>query len=328
VNELGYLARKVVACAASYAMLLAIGFVIFSLMPSDPVAAITRGRPVTPAQQLFLRHQLGLDQPSWQRFATYAVNTAQGKLGYSWQFQQPVANLIGQRMFPTLLLTGTATTIATALGLWLGVRAGWHPRGIADRAATSFSFAFWSLPTFWLGMILLVVFTAGVGPVPSIFPAGGMSTPGTPGGLVASHIADVAWHLVLPCVTLVLVILAQYVAIMRASVVDQLGSPYLLTARAKGLRDVQVRNLHAAPNALLPAITIIFLQLGGLVGGAITIETVFSWPGMGYLTFQALQIPDLPLLQGTFLIFGASVIGMNMLADVIYRYLDPRIRRQ
>jgi peptide/nickel transport system permease protein len=155
-----------------------------------------------------------------------------------------------------------------------------------------------------------------------------MSTPGTPGGLAASHIADVAWHLVLPCVTLILVILAQYVAIMRASVVDQLGSPYLLTARAKGLRDVRVRNLHAAPNALLPAITIIFLQLGGLVGGAITIETVFSWPGMGYLTFQALQIPDLPLLQGTFLIFGASVIGMNMLADVIYRYLDPRIRRQ
>jgi peptide/nickel transport system permease protein len=328
VNELGYMARKLAACAASYAMLLAIGFVIFSLMPSDPVAAITRGRPVTPAQQLFLRHQLGLDQPPWQRFAAYAVNTAQGKLGYSWQFQQPVANLIGQRMFPTLLLTGTATTIATVAGLWLGVRAGWRPRGIADRAATSFSFAFWSLPTFWLGMILLVVFTTGAGPVPSIFPAGGMSTPGTPGGLAASHIADVAWHLVLPCVTLILVILAQYVAIMRASVVDQLGSPYLLTARAKGLRDVRVRNLHAAPNALLPAITIIFLQLGGLVGGAITIETVFSWPGMGYLTFQALQIPDLPLLQGTFLIFGASVIGMNMLADVIYRYLDPRIRRQ
>jgi peptide/nickel transport system permease protein len=227
-----------------------------------------------------------------------------------------------------LLLTGTSMVLAVTIGLWLGLHAGWRPGGPLDQATSAVSLTFWSVPTFWLGLILLVVFTSGLGPIPSLLPAGGMSTPGTPGGLAPSHLVDVARHLVLPCLTLTVVIIAQYVTIMRSSVIDELGSPYLLTARAKGLRDAQVRRQHAAPNALLPAVTVIFLQLGGLVGGAITVETVYSWPGLGYLTYQALQIPDLPLLEGTFLVFGASVIAMNALADITYRYLDPRLRRQ
>ncbi len=138
---------------------------------------------------------------------------------------------------------------------------------------------------------------------------------------------DVIRHLVLPCVTLVLVQFAQYVTIMRSSIIDELGSPYLLTARAKGLRDDDVRRKHAVPNALLPSVTVIFLQLGAMVSGAITVETVYSWPGLGFLTYQALEIPDLPLLEGTFIVFSASVIVMNLLADIVYRYLDPRVRR-
>lgn len=218
--------------------------------------------------------------------------------------------------------------VSLIAGLWLGVRSGWRPGSPLDRVATGVSLTFWSVPTFWLGLILLSLLAVGVGPIPALFPAGGMSTPGTPGGLAPSHILDVARHLVLPCLTLSLVIFAQYVTIMRSSVIDELGSPYLLTARAKGLRDAQVRRDHAVPNALLPTVTVIFLQLGGLVTGAITVETVFSWPGLGYLTYQALQIPDLPLLEGTFIVFSASVIVMNTLADVVYRYLDPRVRRQ
>jgi peptide/nickel transport system permease protein len=322
-----YLARKCGAAMVSFAVLLVIGFVIFTLMPSDPVAALTRGRPVSPAQLVFLRKQLGLDQPLYERFATFVAHTVSGNLGYSWQFQQPVSTLIGQRIGPTLLLTGTSMVLAATIGLWLGLHAGWRPGGPLDKTTSAVSLTFWSVPTFWLGLILLVAFTSGLGPIPSLLPAGGMSTPGTPGGLAPSHILDVARHLVLPCVTLTAVIIAQYVTIMRSSVIDELGSPYLLTARAKGLRDAQVRSGHAAPNALLPTVTVIFLQLGGLVGGAITVETVYSWPGLGYLTYQALQIPDLPLLEGTFLVFGASVIAMNALADVTYRYLDPRIRR-
>jgi peptide/nickel transport system permease protein len=321
-----YLARKIAAAVASFIMLLVLGFIIFSLMPSNPVAALTRGRPTSPAQLAFLRKQLGVDQPLLERFWQFVLHTLQGNLGYSWQFQQPVSSLVASRLWPTLLLMGSSTIISVAIGLWLGVRSGWKPGSALDRVASSTSVALWSVPTFWLGLILLVLFSPGFGPIPSLFPAGGMSTPGIAGGLTVAHILDVLHHLVLPCLTLVLVVYAQYVMIMRASVIDELGSPYLLTARAKGLRDAEVRRKHAVPNALLPTVTVIFLQLGGLVTGAITVETVFSWPGLGYLTFQALEIPDLPLLEGTFLIFSASVIVMNLLADVCYRFLDPRVR--
>jgi peptide/nickel transport system permease protein len=223
---------------------------------------------------------------------------------------------------------GSSTLLSILLGMWLGIRSGWRPGSVLDRVATGSSLTLWSVPTFWLGIILLVLFSVGFGPIPQLFPAGGMSTPGTAGGLSPSHIFDILRHLVLPCLTLVLVVFAQYVTIMRSSIVDELGAPYLLTARAKGLRDAEVRRKHAVPNAMLPSVTVIFLQIGGLIGGAITVETVYSWPGLGYLTFQALQIPDLPLLEGTFVIFGASVIIFNLLADLLYRYLDPRVRRQ
>jgi peptide/nickel transport system permease protein len=154
-----------------------------------------------------------------------------------------------------------------------------------------------------------------------------MSTPGTAGGLTPAHVLDIARHLVLPCLTLVLVIFAQYQMIMRSSMIDEQGNAYLLTAKAKGLRDDDVRRKHVVPNALLPSVTLIFLQVGGMISGAITVETVYSWPGLGYLTYQALQIPDLPLLEGTFIVFSASVIIFNLLADLVYRYLDPRVRR-
>jgi peptide/nickel transport system permease protein len=329
VTFAGYLARKIAGAAVSFAVLLVIGFVIFSVIPADPLEALERQRRnMTPAQLSALRHQLGLDQSLPRRFGEFAWNTLQGHLGYSWQFQAPVSTLIGQRLWPTLLLTGSAMIVAAVVGLWLGVRGGWRPGGLLDRVSVGVSLTFWSVPTFWLGLILLVLLSTGFGPVPPLFPAGGMSTPGTAGGLAPSHVLDVLRHLVLPCLTLTLVIFAQYVMIMRSSVLDELGSPYLLTARAKGLRDDDVRRRHAVPNALLPTVTVIFLQLGTLVTGAITVESVYSWPGLGYLTYQALQIPDLPLLEGTFVVFSASVIVINALADIAYRFLDPRVRRQ
>lgn len=322
-----YLARKLSAAVISFVMLLVIGFIIFSLMPSDPVEALTRGRPTSAKQMAFLIKQLGLNQPVWERFGHFVLNTLQGHLGYSWQFETPVATLIAQRLWPTLLLMGSSTIVSIALGMWLGIRSGWRPGSLLDRASTGTAITLWSVPTFWLGIILLVVFSVGFGPIPPLFPAGGMSTPGTAGGFAISHILDVGRHLVLPCLTLVLVVFAQYQMIMRSSILDEAGNPYLLTARAKGLRDAEVRQRHAVPNALLPSVTLIFLQVGTMISGAITVETVYSWPGLGYLTYQALQIPDLPLLEGTFIVFSASVIVFNLLADLLYRYLDPRVRR-
>jgi peptide/nickel transport system permease protein len=322
-----YLGRKLVAAVISFAMLLVVGFIIFSLMPSDPVEALTRGRPTSAKQMAFLIKQLGLNQPVWERFGHFVLNTVQGHLGYSWQFDTPVSTLILQRLGPTLLLMGSSTIVSVLLGMWLGIHSGWRPGSLLDRASTGTAITLWSVPTFWLGIILLVVFSVGFGPIPPLFPAGGMSTPGTPGGLDPAHILDVLRHLVLPCLTLVLVVFAQYQMIMRSSMLDETGNPYLLTARAKGLRDAEVRQRHAVPNALLPSVTLIFLQVGTMISGAITVETVYSWPGLGYLTYQALEIPDLPLLEGTFIIFSASVIVFNLLADLLYRYLDPRVRR-
>ncbi|MFI6322359.1 ABC transporter permease [Nonomuraea sp. NPDC050556] len=315
-----YLLRKLAAALVSFLVTLVIGFVIFSLMPSDPVRTLTRGRPTNEAQLAQIRVQLGLDEPIWYRFLSFVGDTVQGKLGFSWQFQQSVSSLVAERIGPTLLLMGASAVISIALGLWLGVRSGWRHGSPFDRVSSGVSLTLWSVPTFWLGMILLIFFS-------SVLPSGGMSDP----SLAASgleHLLDVSRHLVLPALTMVLVVFAQYVGVMRSSIIDELGSPYLLTARAKGLSDAVVRRRHAVPNALLPSVTVIFMHLGTLVTGAITVEAVYSWPGLGYLTYEALKIPDLPLLQGTFIIFSASVIVMNLLADVAYRFLDPRVRAQ
>ncbi|PZS04008.1 MAG: ABC transporter permease [Pseudonocardiales bacterium] len=322
-----YLLSKVAAAIVSFFVTLVIGFTIFSIMPSDPVAALTRGRPTSPRQLAALRRQLGVDKPVWVRFVDFLHRTFTLDLGYSYQYHATVTSLIASRIGPTLLLTGSSTLISIVLGIWLGVRSGWRHGSRLDRLSSGVSLTLWSVPTFWLGLILLVAFSVGFGPIPSLFPAGGMTSAGVGGGVIG-QVLDVSRHLVLPCLTLVLVVFAQYVTIMRSSIIDELGNPYLLTARAKGLRDDDVRRKHAVPNALLPTVTVIFLQIGGLVGGAITVETVYSWPGLGYLTFNALRIPDLQLLEGTFIIFSASIIVMNLFADILYRFLDPRVRAQ
>jgi peptide/nickel transport system permease protein len=321
----GYLGRRVLMSAESFLVTLIIGFIVFSLVPSDPAQSLARAQTVTPEQMADLRRQLGLDQPIIVRFFKFLGNTLTGNFGYSWEYRQSVSSLISSAIGPTLLLMGCATLISVLLGLWLGIRAGWKPGSKFDRFWTGSAVTLWSVPTFWLGMMLLVVFSVGVGPIPSLFPAGGMTDPTVdPHGL--AHVLDVAHHLVLPCLTLVAVTFAQNLMIMRSSLVDELGNAYLTTARAKGLRDADVRQRHAVPNALLPAITVIFLQLGGLVGGAIVTETVFSWPGLGLLVYNGIRIPDLPLLEGTFVIFSASVIVFNLLADLLYRVLDPRVQ--
>ncbi|WP_328806157.1 ABC transporter permease [Streptacidiphilus fuscans] len=323
----GYLVTKLAAAVVSFAVTLVIGFVLFNVMPADPVRTMTQGRPVGEAQLAELRIQLGLNKPMWERFLSYVSDTLHGHLGYSWEYQQSVASLIASRIGPTLLLMGTSFAISVVLGLWLGMRSGWRAGSLFDRFTSATSLTLWSVPTFWLGMILLIVFSVGIGPFHGFLPTAGMSDPTLP-QTGMTHYLDVARHLVLPALTMVLVVYAQYVTIMRSSIIEEKGSPYLLTARAKGLTDDAVRRRHALPNALLPSVTMIFMHLGGLISGAVTVEAIFSWPGLGDLTYQALTIPDLPVLQGTFIVFSASVILMNLLADLVYRFLDPRVRAQ
>ena len=317
-----YLLLKAGAALVSLVMVVVLGFFSFRILPgSDPAINLTRGRRVSAEEVERLRAQFGLDQPLPVQFLHYVRDLFTGDLGYSYVYNEPVASLILDRLGATLLLTGTAAVISIVLGLWLGQRAAWRRGSWFDKAHTGLALTLWSVPTFWLGLILLLVFAGGL----RLFPAGGLRTPGSDETGLAL-VLDVGWHLVLPVLTMVAVVYAQYLMVMRASVLEEMTSDYLTTARAKGLTEDQVRTRHAVPNALLPTVTLIFLTFGGLVGGAVTVETVFSWPGLGYLTFQGLNAPDLPLLQGTFVVFSSLVIAMNFVADLVYRVLDPRLK--
>ncbi|WP_232821830.1 ABC transporter permease [Desertihabitans aurantiacus] len=316
-----YLAWKGGGAAISLVMVVVLGFFAFRVLPGDPAINLTRGRRVSAAEVERLREELGLNDPLPLQFVSYLGDLLRGDLGVSYVYNRSVGALILEGLGPTVLLTGSAALISIVLGLWLGQKAGWARGSVFDKSQTGLALVFWSVPTFWLGLILLLVFSGGFG----WFPSGGMVTAGTDlRGLAL--VLDVAHHLVLPVLTMVAVVYAQYLMVMRASVLEEMTSDYLTTARAKGLREDLVRTRHAVPNALLPTVTLIFLTIGGLVGGAVTVETVFSWPGLGYLTFQGLSAPDLPLLQGTFVVFSSIVIVMNFVAELVYRVLDPRLR--
>ena len=297
-------------------------FFLFRLLPGDPIALYTRGRDVDP--EIKRQLQAKFNAPIGEQFLQYLKNPFVPELP-SQQFSAPVWDVILPRVWPTLLLVGTATVLATIFGVWLGVRSAWKRGQCFDKVATTTTLILYSMPEFWFGMILLIVFSVGVFGLPGIFPVGGLSTPGVDIGSLAG-IADVAWHLTLPVFTLTVIYLAEYSLVMRASLIDEMGQDYLQTARAKGLRDADVRRRHAVPNALLPTTTLIFLNLGFVVGGAITIEYVFSINGLGSLTVQALRGPDIPLLQTLFLLFSAAVIAANLIADLLYARLDPRVR--
>lgn len=316
-------ARRAGTLAVSVLSLLTMGFFLFRVLPGDPVVSLTRGNAVTEEQVALLRAELGLDRPLWTQFVEYVRRTSRGDLGTSLEYHQPVLDVVATRIWPTVLLGLSSTILAVLLGVALGSRAGWRPGSRLDHVATGSALALWSVPVFWLGLVVLVAFGVGAGPLPGLFPVGGMRSPDSQGSFW-----DMAWHLVLPCVTLAVAQYAQYLMITRSSVLAERNRPYVLVARATGLRDAVLLRRHALPNALLPVSALVFLNAGFVVSGAVVVETVFSWPGLGYLTFQALRVPDFPLLQGTFLLLAGSVVVANALGDVLLAVLDPRVRER
>lgn len=313
-----YVLTKIGGGLLSFALVIVLGFLLFRALPGDVVQTMTRGRPATPEMMAELEHRYGLDLPLWQQFLRYVGDLLHGDLGDSYVFNVPVLQKIGERFWPTVLLVGVSTLIAVALGLWLGTRSGWRRGSRFDRISTGVALTLWSTPTFWLGMLLMAGTTG-------LFPTAGIVYSDTPPDFF-SQALDIAHHMVLPVITLVAVTYAQYQLVMRSSLIEEMGADYLTTARAKGLRDDLVRRKHAVPNALLPTVTLVFLHLGMVIAGAISVETVFSWPGLGLLTYDALRVGDLPLLQGTFVVLAGTVIFMNVIADIMYRVLDPRVR--
>jgi peptide/nickel transport system permease protein len=313
-----YVLTKIGGGLLSFAMVIVLGFLLFRALPGDVVQTMTRNRPATPEMMAALERRYGLDLPLWRQFLKYIGDLMHGDMGMSYVFNVPVTQKISERLWPTVLLVGVSTLISVALGLWLGTRSGWRRGSRFDRVSTGVALTLWSTPTFWLGMLLMAATTG-------LFPTAGLVYSDTPPDFF-SQALDIAHHMVLPTITLVAVTYAQYQLVMRSSLIEEMGADYLTTARAKGLRDDLVRRKHAVPNALLPTVTLVFLHLGFVIAGAISVETVFSWPGLGLLTFDALRVGDLPLLQGTFVVLAGAVIFMNVIADLLYRVLDPRVR--
>jgi len=313
-----YVLTKIGGGLVSLGLVIVLGFLLFRVLPGDVIQTMFRGRPATPELMAEAEQRLGLNKPLPEQFLDYLWKLLHGDLGKSYFFNVPVADKIIERLWPTVLLVGVATIIAVVLGLWLGTRSAWQRGSRFDRISTGVALTLWSTPTFWLGLLLMAA-TSG------LFPTSGIVYSDTPPDFL-SQALDIGHHMVLPTITLVAVIYAQYQLVMRSSLLEEMGADYLTTARAKGLRDDLVRRRHAVPNALLPTVTLVFLHLGFVIAGAVTVETVFTWPGLGLLTYDALRGRDLPLLQGTFVVLAGAVILMNVIADVLYRVLDPRVR--
>jgi peptide/nickel transport system permease protein len=322
VEARGYLISKVLQAVFTLAFVLVFNFFLFRVIGGDPARTLLRNKLVSPEVVANLRKDLGLDKPLVQQFGLYVEDTLTGNLGLSYSTRRPVSEVIGERIKWTVLLIGVSTAASIVIGMLVGIYGAWRRGSAFDVGSLGISLILYSMPEFWLGIMLLILFASTLG----IFPTRGVVTPGA--NLTGfDYIADVANHMFLPALTLTLAYIGEFALVMRSSLLDVMGEDYMQTARAKGLRDRLVRTKHAVPNALLPTVTLIALNIGFIIGGAITVETVFSWPGLGLLSYDALTAPDYPLLQGLFLLFSGAVIVANLIADILYGYLDPRVRR-
>jgi peptide/nickel transport system permease protein len=323
--SLRYLSRQSLQALFTIVMIVLLNFVLFRMMPGSPERILFRNPNLTTEALAAIRERWGLDQPLFpDQFFAYIVATLQGDLGDSYKFiGQPVIEVISERFWPTMILLGLGEVIAVVGGLALGSYTGWRRGGLVDRVGNGFSLVFYSMPYFVIGMPLIIIFATGLG----WFPTSGMFTLGATYDSFLDQLLDFLHHLVLPLITVSIGLIGGYSILMRSSIVETRSEDYISTARAKGLSNARILRHHAFPNALLPVVTLIAINLGYVVAGAITAEVVFNWPGLGTLTVDALNARDYPVLQGVFLFLGISVVLANLAADVVYGFLDPRVRR-
>ena len=319
-----YLGRRIVQATLTILFILALNFFLFRLMPGSPERILLRNPNISAETKQAVREKWGLDKPLVpDQFIAYVESMAQGDLGLSFKYRgQAVTEVLGDRVWPTVILFGLGEVIAVVLGLGLGAYAGWKRGGSVDYVGNGVALVLYSTPYFVLGMFLLVIFASAL----HWFPTNGMLTVGQSYNSIVDRLWDFGSHLVLPLATVSLGLVGLYSILMRSSIIETLAEDYVQTARAKGLRDWRVLRVHALPNALLPAVTLVAIQLGYVIAGAITAEIVFNWPGLGTLTVDALSARDYPVLQGVFLLLAISVVLANLVADLVYGLLDPRVR--
>ncbi len=316
-----WLAAKTGAAVLTLVFVLIFNFFLFRVM-GDPTTQLARLPNSSPEEIAKLRADYGIDKPITGQFADYIGDTLTLDLGISQRSRETVWDEIKSALPWTLLLVGTGTALATLIGAWMGVMAASRRGTKTDDGLLGFSLFTYASPEYWIGIILILIFAVAI----PILPAGQQVDPGIEFSSFFAEALNVAEHMILPVAAMTLMLLGQYFLIMRSSMVDVMTEDFITVKRAIGLPRERVINRHAVPNALLPLVTLAAIQFGAVVGGAITIETIFSWPGLGQLTFDAINTKDFPVLQGTFLVFSIGVILANLLADILYFFLDPRVQ--
>jgi peptide/nickel transport system permease protein len=323
-----YLLSKVGQLILTLLFVLTVAFFMFRVwMPGDPVKTFVRstGSHYSLEQQDAIRHEWGLDRPLFpDQYLDFMRQSLTFNFGFSTVIQPgvPVNELFWEKMGKSGILIVTSTIASIIIGVYLGVKGGWKRRGALDNTSMATSMVLYAMPEFVLGMILLLLLSNVV----HLFPSGGYES-------YAVHytgvdrLVDIVKHMALPWLTLTLAYLGEFYLVMRSSLLDVLGEEYISLARAKGVREKFVLRRHAVPNALLPTITLVALSFGFILGGVITVELVFSYPGVGKLSVDALTARDMPMLQATFIISVLAVLVANLVADLLYAYLDPRVRR-
>ena len=316
-----YVLKRLVQAVPVVLAIVVVNFFLLQLAEGDAVDVLAgEAGSATPEYRAQLREKFGLDQPLPVQLAVYVKNMLTFDLGYSFRHDMPVAQLVLDRLGPTLLLMVCTIVVAVGLGIVLGLLAASGLNTWRDNLISVFALVSYATPLFWVGLMMIVVFSLNLG----WFPTSGMED------FAAfnegwDRVVDIAHHLVMPVTTLSLFYLALYTRLMRASMLEQAGMDYVTTARAKGLTERRIVFVHILRNALLPVLTMAGVQIGALIGGSVIVESVFAWPGLGMLAFEALFARDLNLLLGIFLLSALLVVAINLVIDLLYSFLDPRI---
>lgn len=313
--------RRIIYSLLAFLISITLTFALLHLMPGDYLHSILPYlAEKNPDAARMFREQFGLNRPISEQYLLYMGNVVRGNWGYSFLYGQPVLTVIGEKLRWTLVILIPSTVLSILIGMALGAYSGWKNGSKTDLSVLNFMIFVGAVPSYWWAMLLILIF----GFYLNLFPLGGyVSIEALEGGV---RITDVLHHAVLPIIALTISSVPGTYYLMRNSTLQTTGEDYVLTARSKGLTEIEVLRHHALKNAMLPMVTVIALELAHMIMGSVFVETIFSWPGLGLLTFEALRVRDLPLLQGIFLINTLMVIFANIIADLSYPLIDPRVK--
>jgi len=316
-----FISKKIFSSIVSIFMLLTIAFIMFRLLPGDPVSLMFRDPRLTQDQIMYLKEKFGLDKPLWEQYFIYLYNIVKGEFGISFYYKQPVAPLIADRLVNTLILLLPATLVSILIGILTGVISAHKNTGLTGRILSGTALILYTLPTYWLGGILALASIRFLH-----IPVTGMSNYGVVYSSPLEHVHDLLTHMILPFITLVIVNYGGFTLLVRASMLDVLYEDYIRVYYAVGFKESRILFKYGLKNAMLPTLTAMSIAIATSVSGAVLTETIFAWPGIGRLIYEAVSNRDYPLLQGAFLVISVSVVLANFITDLLYGLIDPRVR--